>query len=159
MRSSGAHAKASTRWPARTAAAVGCDATAPVCSTPAWRARVHWPRSRSTGGSSTRARRSPSYCIRCAWQAHRTLKLVRADLAALGVPENNYAGVNMPRTQEIGAAVEFVGCDGLIAPCARWACDNLILFPDRMGMDATLEVVTSEAVDWAAWATAQGMPA
>ena len=59
----------------------------------------------------------------------------------------------MPRTQEIGAAVEFLGCDGLIASCARWACDNLILFPDRMGMDATLEVVTSEAVVWATWAT------
>jgi len=89
--------------------------------------------------------------------AHRTLKLVRADLSTLGVPESAYAGVNMPRTQEIGAAVEFLGCDGLIAPCARWACDNLILFPDRMGMDATLEVVTSEAVDWATWATAQGL--
>ena len=91
--------------------------------------------------------------------AHRTLKLVRADLSALGVPEGDYPVVNMPRTQEIGAAVEFLGCDGLIAPCARWACDNLILFPDRMGMDATLVVVTSEAVDWAAWATARGLPA
>ena len=50
--------------------------------------------------------------------AHRTLKLVRADLSALGVPEGDYPGVNMPRTQEIGAAVEFLGCDGLIAPCA-----------------------------------------
>ena len=89
--------------------------------------------------------------------AHRTLKLVRADLSALGVPESAYAGVDMPRTQEIGAAVEFLGCDGLIAPCARWACDNLILFPDRMGIDATLEVVTSEAVDWATWATAHGL--
>lgn len=89
--------------------------------------------------------------------AHRTLKLVRADLPALGVPENAYAGVNMPRTQEIGAAVEFLGCDGLIAPCARWACDNLILFPDRMGVDATLEIVTSEATDWIAWATTNGM--
>jgi len=89
--------------------------------------------------------------------AHRTLKLVRADLSTLGVLESAYAGVNMPRTQEIGAAVEFLGCDGLIAPCARWACDNLILFPDRMGMDATLEVVTSAAVDWVTWATAQGL--
>lgn len=89
--------------------------------------------------------------------AHRTLKLVRADLSALGVPESAYAGVDMPRTQEIGAAVEFLGCDGLIAPCARWACDNLILFPDRLGTDATLEVVTSEAVDWATWATAHGL--
>lgn len=89
--------------------------------------------------------------------AHRTLKLVRADLPALGVPESAYADINMRRTQEIGAAVEFLGCDGLIAPSARWACDNLILFPDRMGVDATLEVAASEAVDWVAWATASGL--
>lgn len=89
--------------------------------------------------------------------AHRTLKLVRAELSALGVPEGTYSGVNLPRTQEIGAAVEFLGCDGLIAPSARWNCDNLILFPDRMGGDATLEVLTSEIVDWAAWATTQGL--
>ena len=89
--------------------------------------------------------------------AHRTLKLVRADLASLGVPESTYSGINLPRTQEIGAAVEFLGCDGLIAPCARWTCDNLILFPDRMGIDATLEVVNSETVDWLVWATAKGL--
>ena len=89
--------------------------------------------------------------------AQRTLKLVRADLTLLGVPESGYGGINLPRTQEIGAAIEFLGCDGLIAPCARWACDNLILFPDRMGADATLEVVASETVDWIAWATAQGL--
>lgn len=89
--------------------------------------------------------------------AHRTLKLVRADLETLGVPESAYRGVNMPRTQQIGAAVEFLGCDGLIAPCARWNCDNLILFPDRMGVDAKLEIVQSEAVDWATWATAHGL--
>lgn len=38
--------------------------------------------------------------------AHRTLKLVRADLAALGVPERDYGTINLPRSQEIGAAVE-----------------------------------------------------
>jgi len=89
--------------------------------------------------------------------AHRTLKLVRADLATLGVPESAYGGVNMPHTQEIGAAVEFLGCDGLIAPCARWNCDNLILFPDPMGIDADLEIVRSEAVDWVTWATAHDL--
>ena len=89
--------------------------------------------------------------------AHRTLKLVRADLTKLGVLESAYGGVNMPRTQEIGAAVEFLGCDGLIAPCARWACDNLILFPDRMSADETLEVVGSESVEWLSWAIAHGL--
>jgi hypothetical protein len=89
--------------------------------------------------------------------AHRTLKLVRADLTALGVPETEYGGVNLPRTQEIGAAVEFLGCDGLIAPCARWTCDNLMLFPDRMATDAALEVVTSEVIDWMVWATSHDL--
>jgi RES domain len=89
--------------------------------------------------------------------AHRTLKLVRTDLETLGVPESAYGGINMPRTQEIGAAVEFLGCDGLIAPCARWACDNLILFPDRMGVDTNLEIVQSETIDWATWAIEQGL--
>lgn len=60
--------------------------------------------------------------------AHRKLKLVRVDLAALGVPESGYSGVNLPRTQEIGAAVEFLGCDGLIAPCARWPWTTLSFF-------------------------------
>ncbi len=89
--------------------------------------------------------------------AHRTLKLVRAEIQELGVAESTYSGANLPRTQEIGAAVEFLGCDGLIAPCARWACDNLVLFPDKMGIDATLDVVTSECVDWMQWATGQGL--
>ena len=89
--------------------------------------------------------------------AHRTLKLVRANLVSLGVPETEYGGTNLPRTQQIGAAIEFLGCDGLIAPCARWPCDNLILFPDRVGSDATLEIVASAAVDWVTWATQQNL--
>jgi hypothetical protein len=45
----------------------------------------------------------------------------------------------------------------VIAPSARWNCENLMLFPERMGADATLELVNSETVDWFAWGTAQGM--
>ena len=71
--------------------------------------------------------------------------------------DGDYRGINLPRTQEIGAAVEFLGCDGLIAPCARWPCDNLILFPDRMGANATLELVTSEDLAWITWATEHGL--
>lgn len=89
--------------------------------------------------------------------AHRTLKLVRVDLAALGVATSSYGGMNLPRTQEIGAAVEFLGCDGLIAPCARWSCDNLILFPDRMVDSAKLELISSDTVDWLSWAKNNGL--
>ena len=88
---------------------------------------------------------------------NRTLRLIRADLEALGVPDSVYMDVNPPRTQEIGAAVEFLGCDGLIAPSARWTCDNLMLFPERMGVEATVELMTSETVDWIAWAKDNGL--
>jgi hypothetical protein len=90
-------------------------------------------------------------------RAHRTLRLIRADLSQLGVPEAIYKEINLSRTQEIGAAAEFLGCDGLIAPSARWPCDNLMLFPDRMWHDSTLEVVESESVDWIKWAESAGL--
>jgi len=89
--------------------------------------------------------------------AHRALRLIRADLAILGVPDTAYKDVNLPRTQEIGSAVEFLGYDGLIAPSARWTCDNLMLFPERMGHDATLELLHSEAVDWITWGKTNGL--
>lgn len=84
--------------------------------------------------------------------ADRTLRLLRADLSRLGVSDQDYQTVNLNRTQQIGAAVEFLGCDGLIAPSARWACDNLILFPDSAAFGATLEAVAEEDVDWVEWA-------
>lgn len=89
--------------------------------------------------------------------AQRTLRLVRTDLKTFGISDIVYGGINLPRTQAIGGAVEFLGCDGLIAPSARWACDNLMLFPERMGLDSTLELVSSETVDWFTWAKDSGL--
>lgn len=34
---------------------------------------------------------------------------------------------------------------------------RLILFPDRMGVDANLEIVKNEAVDRVTWATVHGL--
>ena len=87
---------------------------------------------------------------------HRTLKLLRADLSVFGISDSAYTEINPARTQEIGAAIEYLGCDGLIAPSARWQCDNLVLFPERMVQDATIEVVNSESVDWLLWASNHG---
>lgn len=88
---------------------------------------------------------------------HRTLRLIKTDLTALGVAPEDYQATNLGRTQEIGAAVEFLGCDGLVAPSARWPCENLILFPDSNAFGATLETVATEDVDWIAWAQANGV--
>jgi len=85
--------------------------------------------------------------------ARKTLRLMRADLENFGIDWRNYSEVNYARTQEIGAAVEFLGCDGLVAPSARWDCNNVVLFMDNHQVDENdLEVISTQEVDWRAWA-------
>lgn len=87
----------------------------------------------------------------------RTLRVSEADLPDLGISIANYKSVNPSRTQEIGAAAEFLGCDGLIAPSARWACDSLMLFPERMNSETVLELIDSEDADWIKWGIKNGL--
>jgi hypothetical protein len=61
------------------------------------------------------------------------------------------------RTQQIGAALAFLGLDGLIAPSARWPCDNLVIFSDNHSIADRLEVIDHREVGWRAWATSKGM--
>lgn len=92
---------------------------------------------------------------RIAVRTERTLRL--ADLGAverLGVSRETYAGLSYERTQEIGDAAAFLGFDGIIAPSARWPCQNLVLFTDRL-KPHDLTVRESEPVDWQAWRDAQ----
>ena len=88
-------------------------------------------------------------------QTTRTLRL--ADLAALadlGVQTDTYGSFEYSRTQDIADAADFLGFDGIIAPSARWRCQNLILFMDKF-TPADLTVVTSEPVDWTQWQKAR----
>jgi RES domain-containing protein len=88
--------------------------------------------------------------------AEHRLRLLRADLENLDVDMAQYDGINYYRTQEIGAAVAFLGCDGLIVPCARWSCENLILFTENHLLTSRLELLSSEEIDWQAWAKEAG---
>jgi hypothetical protein len=81
----------------------------------------------------------------------KTLRLIRSDLASLGVQEDRYEAVNYSRTQEIGAAIAFLGCDGLIAPNARWSCENLMVFMENVPLDRQFTVRVTETVDWIEW--------
>lgn len=54
----------------------------------------------------------------------RTLRLKRCNLADLGVDMDQFGALDYTKCQEIGAAVGFLECDGLIVPSARWACEN-----------------------------------
>jgi hypothetical protein len=98
----------------------------------------------------------PAVLHRLGVVAERGLRLLRADLEKLDVDMKRYEDVNYNRTQEIGAAVAFLGCDGLLVPCARWSCENLILFAENHALSSKLEAVSSEEIDWQAWAKDAG---
>jgi hypothetical protein len=86
----------------------------------------------------------------------RTIRLDRDDLESLSVERDRYEEPNYQRTQEIGAAIAYLGYDGLVAPSARWPCDNLMLFPSNsQDDDAEVKIVESNEVDWQEWAKAQ----
>jgi hypothetical protein len=87
----------------------------------------------------------------------KTLRLARISLERLGVVMARYGERDYARTQEIGAALAFLGLDGLIAPSARWGCDNLMIYQtNHMLLNERLEVIKEEQVDWGAWALLNG---
>jgi hypothetical protein len=87
----------------------------------------------------------------------KTITVAMGDLEVLGVDPSRYGERNYERTQMIGAAINYLGIDGLISPSARWECSNLTLFMDHHALEETLEVVASEDVDWHAWARRVGL--
>lgn len=87
----------------------------------------------------------------------KTLRLARLSLERLGVDMARYGERDYARTQDIGAALAFLGLDGLIAPSARWSCDNLMIYQTNHPLTERLEVVGEEQVDWGAWARANGL--
>jgi hypothetical protein len=87
----------------------------------------------------------------------KTLHLVRSDLEGLGVDLARYGERDYNRTQSIGAALAFLEIDGLIAPSARWACDNLMIYQINHSLRERLEVLAEENVDWGRWARDNGL--
>lgn len=95
---------------------------------------------------------------RIAVRTTRTLELAdMAALAALGVDAGSYTSLDYTRTQDIGDAAAFLGFDGILAPSARWSCQNLILFTENFG-PGDFEIKHSEPVDWQAWRTRRVRP-
>jgi RES domain-containing protein len=87
--------------------------------------------------------------------ARQALVLVDMDaLRRLGVEDSRYCELLYTRTQEIAAAAAFLGFDGLIAPSARWACQNIVLFLDAIEIKE-ISTVSIRPVDWKAWRQAK----
>lgn len=102
--------------------------------------------------------RQPVFPSRIRYGLHRirvrTAKTLRLpDLGAmvpLGVDPVRYREILYEPTQAIGDGAYFLGFDSIIAPNARWSCDNLILFTDQIGL-TDLELIESWEVNWAEW--------
>jgi RES domain-containing protein len=81
----------------------------------------------------------------------KTLRLPDLDaMIPLGVDPARYREILYGPTQAIGDAAYFLGFDSIIAPNARWSCNNLILFIDQIAI-ADLEVLESLEVNWSEW--------
>jgi hypothetical protein len=102
--------------------------------------------------------RQPVFPSKIRYGLHRirvaTVKTLRLpDLNAmvpLGVEPVRYREILYEPTQAIGDAAYFLGFDSIIAPNARWSCDNLILFIDQIA-PADLELIESSEIDWTEW--------
>jgi hypothetical protein len=85
-------------------------------------------------------------------KTNRMLRLVdMTELERLGVDISRYETFEYGATQAIAAAAHFLEFDGLLVPSARFACNNLALFTDRVSHAGYLQLVSSEDVDWSDW--------
>lgn len=80
--------------------------------------------------------------------------LVFADVAALEnvrIDHETFRRGDAQRSREVGAAARFLDADGLIVPSARWACANLVLFPDRLSDREEFRIKETRDINWPAW--------
>ena len=81
----------------------------------------------------------------------KTLRLRNLEaMVPLGVDKARYREILYEPTQAIGDAAYFLGFDSIIAPNARWSCNNLILFTDQIA-PANLQVGESSEINWTEW--------
>ena len=95
--------------------------------------------------------RKPLRLHRLDVSVEKALKIVVGDFDALGIDTRTYKQRNYDRTQRVGAAINFLELDGLLAPSARWECDNLMIFASRHSMDSKLVISDSEDITFAEW--------
>lgn len=102
-------------------------------------------------------RSNPVKVSTIALTASNVVHLRTSDLQALGIDTSRYGTRDYYLTQQIGAALDHLGVDGLIAPSARYDCDNLMVFTAQHGFSETMEVISNEEVEWRDWARQRGM--
>ena len=79
------------------------------------------------------------------------LSLNSNQLKALGIDEPLASKIDIARSQEIGDAAYMMDYQGLIVPSARWNCNNLMVFMDRIDLNTQIELIDYSEVNWPAW--------
>ncbi|OAI27300.1 hypothetical protein A1351_13745 [Methylosinus sp. R-45379] len=92
-------------------------------------------------------------CYELSIRATKTLRIADLPmLQKLGVDVATFQERRYDQTQAIADAAFFLGFDGLIAPSARWACSNLMLFTSRLQpSDIELAADAGVPIDWTEW--------
>lgn len=85
--------------------------------------------------------------------ASKTLRLGVGHLPDIGMSPSEFPQRNYAQSQLVGAALNFLGLDGLIAPSARWDCDNLMIFQSNHSLESKLEVVSQREVPFQEWSS------
>ncbi len=71
----------------------------------------------------------------------------RAVLADLGIGDDNLRAADQEVCRTVGGAAHWLGFDGLLVPSARAAGTNLVLYADRLDVDAAFEIVEREELE------------
>jgi hypothetical protein len=85
--------------------------------------------------------------------ANKTLRIIELDFPKLGILPDHWTDISYERSQEVGAAISFLGIDGLLVPCARWKAENLAT---ESALESDLQLIKTEHVEWREWALANG---
>ena len=80
----------------------------------------------------------------------KTMRLVRADLEHLGIDMRRFAERSYEQTQRLGAAINFLGLHGFVAPSARWDGDNLIICGGNYDVEKISDKGSDE-IPWELW--------
>ena len=78
-------------------------------------------------------------------QLMRVVELSFAELGQLGIEATAYRRRDYTRTQEISDALNYLGCDGLIAPSARYDSNNLIVYMQNLDKDGLVDRTDRES--------------
>lgn len=87
----------------------------------------------------------------------KLVRLTMNDLQNLGVNIGQYGKRDYSQTQKIGSAISFLECDGLIAPSARWDCENAMIYTTNHSINESCEVIQSTEYNWQEWAKENGI--